>query len=799
MFTNYLKIAFRQIRLFKTYSFINIVGLSIGLASSFIILLYILYQISFDRYNEQLDNIYLVTSEKKVVSWTQPLTPLIFAPTLKSEFPEVKEFARWDARSSTMKYKDKTFEETRCVYSDPEIFKILTLPFKYGDLNSLIQVRDFLVLSETMAKKYFGERNPIGEIISVECGKEKYDLKIVAVMKDIPKTSTFSADFIGPLYIVEKRFAEYFIGLKVNPALDWNMDFSETYLLLSSETDVKNFEQKLVDFSSRHLHPPEQTIYRLMPLKDIYFHSSFMVNSRFPSGNISNVYIYSAAAFLILFIACVNYLMLNLGRASLRTKEVGVRKVIGAFRFDLFNQIITEAIVVSLLSLPIAVVLVQLLLPDLSQLLGVKIAGDYFHNWGYVLIFCVITVVIGIITGSYISFYLSSFNPIDILKNKLSSGSKKVLFRRILISSQMIIFVGLIFSSLIIYKQLRYFINKDFGFNKEQLVVLYPDERDFGNRFDAFKNELKSNPDILNISGANILPGSGDKGVSLFPKKDNPGQMVPVEGISVDKDFIEAMEMKMVLGTSFQNSVSSDSESDDKISADCIINESTVRELGIKNPIGELVGNKKVIGVVRDFNMHSLHEKINPLMITMGRKYMSEVVIRLTPGNIPNTVKFIQEKSKQFNKGKLMEIEFFDDRISGQYIEEQKFSKVIGYATGLSIFVACLGIFGISLFITQQRVKEIGIRKVLGASIKDVFQMVTKEFFVLVLISSIIAFPIGYYFMNDWLRNFEYRINIDVWVFLLSALIGITVVFITVSYRAIKAALANPVKSLKYE
>jgi putative ABC transport system permease protein len=799
MFKNYLKIALRQLWIHKIHSIINIAGLSIGLSASFIILLYILYQVSYDKHNELLDDISLITAESKTAGWTDPRTPIILSSSMKSEFPEVKEAARWVFGRCSIKYGDKNFDERRCVYSDADIFKILSMPFKYGDLNSIMKERNFVVINESMQEKYFGNRNPIGEILSFQVGKEKYDLKVCAVMKDIPKTSTFYTYFIAPWYIEEKRTVDYWKNYSQDPSTSWDIQSAITYILLSPAANKAEFEKKLTDLSNRHLNQGFKTYYHSFPLKDLYFHSAEMVNNRFPSGSLTNVYIYTSAAFLILFIACVNYLMLSLGRASLRTKEVGIRKVIGAVKFDLFKQIIVEAILISLIALPIAITIVQFFLPDLSQLLGVKITSNYFYNWKYILYFTSITVLIGIIAGSYIAFYLSGLNPIDIIKNKTGKGAKKIIFRRILIATQMVIFVGLIFSSLTIYKQMNYFINKDFGFNKEQLVVLYPKNRRIGEKFEVFKNELKSNTEIINVSASIDLPGTANKGMQIVQRKDDPSQGIAVEWLHVDKDFIETMEMNILMGRGLQNAIPPDPEDPTKGAGDCVINEAAVREFGLKNPIGDNISGTRIIGVVKDFNMHSLHERIAPLVISVSNKYLSEIAVRVKPGNIPNTLKYIQEKSKQFNGGEAMQTSFYDERLNELYENEQKFSIVINYAAGIAIFVACLGLFGISLFVSQQRVKEIGIRKVLGASIRNIYTMMTKEFIILAGCSSLIAFPIAWYFIGKWLQNFEYRVNIDIWIFILSAIIGIVIVVFTVSIRAIQSALANPVKSIKYE
>jgi putative ABC transport system permease protein len=692
-----------------------------------------------------------------------------------------------------MQYKDKVFEEKQCSYADPEIFDILTIPLTQGDLSAIRQERNFFIISETLARKYFGSKNPMGETITVKCRETAYEMKVTAVMKSIPATSTFTADAIGPLYIAEKFLSDIYGKARVDGPQAWTSTGPTTYAVLPPSARTEEVDAKLLALSKRHMDPTLARSFALFPLRQIYFHSSHMVNSPFRHGNITNVYIYSAAAFFLLFIACVNYLMLSLGRASLRTREVGVRKVFGALKSDLFQQTLVEAMVVTFISLPIALVLVELLLQDLTGLLGSTIAGAYFHTWEYFLGFVVITIAVGLVAGSYVSLYLSSFNPIDILKSNLAAGSRKVFLRRLLMMSQMIIFLGLTLTSLTVYKQLRLFQNGDMGFDRENLVVFYPEKDDFAKTFEVFKNEIQKNPEIVSVSGANQLPMTESRGVTRFPRKDHSDQSVTVEGMSTDRDVIETMGMKMISGVSFRN------HNPGVAGHYCIINETAAKELGLTDPVGEKVGESTVIGVVGDFNMHSFHESIGPLQIKEDVTWIQEVAVRMSPGNIQGTAKWIAERGARFNKGKPLEFELFDERLGDLYRHEQSFAKTIGYATGLAIFIACLGIFGMSVFVCQQKVKEIGIRKVLGAATRDVYYRLTKEFVGLILLSSLVAFPLASYIVTIWLEQFVYRIDISVWDILLTAIVDIVVVLATVSYQTVKAASVNPVVCLRYE
>ncbi len=794
MLKNYLKIAVRNILKNKAYSFIIISGLAIGLAACFIIYLYVSFQLSFDDYNKNINNIYLVYPEQLIPKISEPTAPLILGSTLKNQFPDVVDYARWKFISGKIKINSSEFDED-LILSDPSIFNILTLPIKFGNIESFVRDRNSIVISETAAKKYFGNQNPIDKTITLAYRRENFVLKVVAVIRDVPKSSTFVTDFIAPLNIWEKVWSKKFATLPQGMFTAWDFGSVNTYVLLSPSSNLKEFQKKLSLFSDS----PERTmgrgkvLYHLFPVKDIYFNSSFMLNNLFPVGNISNVYIYSTAAFLVLFISIITLLMFSIGRASLRTKEFGVRGVIGARKKDFLIQNIIESVAITFIALPVAIMLVEIFLPNVSQLIGERISSGFYHRWKYLIYFWGVTVLVGIIAGSFISFYISKFKPIDIFKNVIYTGSKRASFRKIMIAFQMIVFTVLIFASIIIYKQLNYFLNKNLGFDKEGLVVFYPDSREIGESFEAFKNELKKDPNVLNVSGGSEVPGSDSEIKISLPDKEDPTRSVEAEHLFVDKDFIETMGMKMKLGKTFRQSKLSDS------SKLCIINETAMRELGINNPIGEKIMDMEVIGVVKDFNIHSLHKKILPVVIERSTNYLAEIAVRIREKNKASTIAYIRKISKEFNKGKPMEYQFMNDRLGELYQDEQRFGNIIEFFTVITTFVACLGLFGMSLFISQQRVKEIGVRKVMGASITNISYMLTKEFIGQALIAEVIAIPITIYLINKWLQNFAYKINYDIWIFVISISSAVLISLLAVGYHAIKAATANPIKSLRYE
>ncbi len=805
MIWNYLKIVFRNLLKNKTYSLINILGLSIGLASCFVILLYSVHELSYDRYNEKLDRIYLLTMDWafKSQGWTQPLVPFPIGPTLKADYPEIEEFARCSSLQCSIKYGGKSFAFVQCVAADSSIFKILTLPIVSGDLEEAFAERDYAIISQGMAKRIFGDGEAVGQVINVSWSGAEHYFTIRAVMANIPSTSTFQADCILPIFPAEESVMRMYAG---NPDIlnAWMPGLIDTYLLLSSKNSAEQLSKKLVVFSQKHSTIPTWPLgLHLVPLKNLYFRPETIVNTfLIPAGSLSDVEIYSAIALLTLLIACVNFMILSAARASARMNEVGVRKAVGASRSDIAKQALVESLIVSVLSLPIALVLVELFMPSLTTLLGKRLPTDYSHSLESIALYICTTLVAGILSGGYVSFYLSRLHPAEILRNKFNRGRGRVNVRRVLIGGQMIIFMGLILASVTIYRQMRYFHTKEMGFDTKNLVVFSNWKTSFvdkvnANSFGALKSDLEAVPNVLSVATGTWMPptpGGAGAVIGQAPNVVDPQRLVSFAEDWVSRDYFETLGMKMVYGKTFGQVPPG--EAQDAL----IMNQEAIEEFGITNPSQQLFEGRRIIGVVRDFNFLSLRHKVDPAVFYEDQSHWQyDIVVRLKDSqNAKNTIRAIENKIEAFEGGEV-HYQFLDDRISAMYSRDYRFADMIGYFTGLAVFIACLGLLGMSLFVIQHRVKEIGVRKVLGASISSILLLLTKEFVMILFFSTAISLPISIYFTNNWLQGYAYHINAGVVSVLITFFSGLVIVFLTISYQAIKVAMANPVESLRYE
>jgi putative ABC transport system permease protein len=804
---NYIKTAFRGLMKNKGFTFINVFGLALGLATCILIVFYVFDELSFDRYNTKADRIYRINNDIKFGGNTNSyaLTPSPLAAALKEDFPEVEQSVRFNtAGSNQVKKGNQNIQEDMMVYADPSLFSVFTLPMISGSPATALVEPHSLVITERIAKKYFNTTNAVGKVLTFN---DTAQYKITGVIKNIPKQSHFNFDF--------------FISMTTIGAsrdISWFNNNFHTYILLKPGADYKAFAAKLPDFMHKRAGPQLQSILHLTfdkfeqggnyfrlslsPLKEIHLHSN-RVNEFSANGNIDYVYIFSLVAIFILLIACVNFMNLSTARSSNRAREVGVRKVLGSPRKYLIAQFLTESLIVTLLAAVIAVFAAWALLPLFNQMSGKELAvTPQIVGWLLPFLFVAI-IVIGFLAGSYPAFFLSGFQPIDVLKGKLASGFKGGRLRSFLVVFQFSISIFLIIGTLVIYNQLKYIQNKDLGYNRDHVLIVQ-NVWTLGNSAKTFKQEVKELAGVQNATLTGYLPTAGMSGsTSMF--KDvvlDQKRALQTQDWNVDEDYIKTLGIKMVAGRNFSKDMRTDT-------AGLIINETAAKVLNFQNPLNQflyvpqdgmakVVKQYHIIGVMKDFNFLSLRNNITPLVLLYGED-RGALSIRVNSANIPALMAQIKNKWKDISPNQPFSYSFMDEDFDALYRSEQRVGTIFISFSSLAIIIACLGLFGLAAYAAEQRTKEIGIRKVLGANMSTIVSMLSKDFIKLVLIAIVLASPLAYWAVHTWLQSFAYRQNIQWWVIALAGFTAILIALITISFQSVKAALTNPVKSLKSE
>ncbi len=795
MFKNYFKIAIRNLFKNKAFSFINIFGLSIGLASFILISIYIKNELGYDKFQKHYDQIYRpveVQQAPGLGSQDVAVTMGPLAPALKSDFPEILEATRiLPMGEFYCRVGDKGFYEPNILFADSSVFNVFTIPFIEGDPKTALSEPFSIVISKDVEHKYFGNEDPLGKIISLHNWLGANDYKVTGVIKNYPKNSHLYFDML----------ASYSTAKSMIPNLsNWGDNFMATYILLQKGYPKENLEKKFPAFIKRHLPKDSWNDLKLylQPLKDIHLYSSHIKFQTFNrnQGDINSIYTFSIIAVFILLIACINFMNLSTARSAKRVKEAGIRKVLGSNRKNLIYQFIGEAVIISLLALIIAVIIVELVFPYFQTIFPDKFTVSSTNNIGFLLQLLGIAIVLGILAGSYPAFFLSSFTPSESLKSSFASTSKGAFLRKSLVVFQFAIAVILIVCTGVVMDQMSYIQNKNLGFNKEHVLYMPIRDKDTRNKIGLLKNELLKNPDILSASAAaGLIGASGSQGTETIAGTNGKEQLMMRRSF-VDFDFIKTMQMKILKGRNFSRDYPTDSNKA------VIINEATVKNLGWKDPIGKIFEGKPdrtVIGVVKDFNFYSLHTKIEPMIMAIVPSQFHYLLVRIRPDNIKKTVDYLKDTWNNIVPNRPFEYSFLDQQLDRMYKNDENTGRLFALFSLITIIIACLGLFGLASFVTEQRTKEIGIRKVLGAKISGIIALLTKEFIKWILIASVIAFPLAYIISQNWLDNFAYRTQINFVIFIAAALIVILIAAATISYQAVKAALTNPVKSLRYE
>jgi len=780
---NYGKVALRKIRRQKGISFINITGLAVGMACCFLVFLWVQDELSFDRFHSNAKEIYRVLLSPKGTDIYSSHNSGPMGPALKADYPEIINFTRsFGEVSGPLKYKDQVFTgKVRGV--DNSFFEIFTFPFLKGDSKTCLSEPRSIVLTEKMAFKLFNEEDPLEKTVGFEWWGTWHDLKVTGIIEDVPLNTHIQFDYLLPFEFVT------WSGMTIE---DWDVSAYQTYVLLPKNADSSAVQKKIAGIVTRYFPEFPCTLY-LEPLSRIHLYNFT------GGGPITYVYIFSIIGILILGIACINFMNLSTARSMERAREVGMRKVVGSTRVQLVKQFLGESVLLSFISFILALILVQALLPSVNSIVGKQLSLPY--RGSALFIFLGIIIFTGILSGSYPAVFLSSFRPAAVLKGAVRSGSQNIRLRKFLVIGQFAVSIALITGTIIIYQQLLYVRNTDMGINKSHVINMEL-RGGLRNLYGTIKSELLKNPDILAVSATN---GSFSKrfGTDKIGWEGKPEDRRIFMSIhSVDFDYQKIFDIKMAQGRYFSRDHPSD------LTDGIIVNETAAKIMEMESPVGQRIScwipfdpqrSGTIVGVAKDFHFRSLHEKIDPLVLVIAPGWFTDAYIRIKPENVAETLGFIEKTIKKFTPDFPLEYSFLDEDIDSLYKADQRIGNLVRYGTFLAIFIACLGLFGLASFTAEKRTKEIGIRKVLGASVSGIVFLLTKEFTKWVIVANLIAWPVAYFVMSSWLQNFAYHINIGIGAFLLSAALALVTALITTSFQAVKTASSDPVDSLRYE
>ena len=806
MFSNLLKHSIKSLKRQSSYIIINILGLSIGIACSLLIALYVINEASYDQYNVKKDRIYRTILNGKIGGQevTTSSSPAIMGPTMVKEFPEIEDFLRMNGRGPTViEYNKQTFIEDHIIEADSSFFNFFSIPVLKGDAKNMLNAPRKVVLSESTAKKIFGSENPIDKQIKI--GSDTLRFTVTGVMADVPPNSHFEANAVSS-FMTNPRSKEP----------NWMNNSFSTYFLLKPNSSYKTVDAKYPELLLKYLGPEIQKYtgisladfiargnkYRffLQSLKDIHLDTSVQQEFK-ASVDPKYLKIFGSIAILIVIIAAINFMNLSTAQASRRAKEVGIKKVAGSTRGMLVAQFLSESFILSFIALIVAIIFIKLSLPFFNSLLGASLSLRLFSAWYVIPLLILFTLFVGFLAGSYPAFFLSSFNPYEVLKGSVKNSMQNGRLRRVLVVFQFAVSILLIVGTLIMYRQIRYMLNKDVGFKKEQLIVINRAEA-LGKKMKSFKESVKNIPGVINISSSTAIPGrtNNNNGYLMEGRKDETFLMTTSW---VDYNFLDTYGMTLASGRSFNESFTSDKDA-------CIINESAVKDFKI-NDIEKTrfmeprdsgkVNYLPIIGVVKNFNYESLRNPIGPYILKFQNDYMlwGYITVRLSGQNYSKTINAIEEKWKEFVSNNPLQYYFLDADFELMYKQEKQNAQMAVIFSILAIFIAALGLFGLTSFTVEQRTKEIGVRKAMGSSITSIYIVISREVIILVSISALIAWPLVYYWAGKWLQNFYYKINLGFFSLAVGLAIALGIAILTISYRILRAARVNPAQSLKYE
>jgi len=774
MFKNYFKIAFRNLKKHAGYSAINIMGLAVGMACCTLFYLWIQDELSYNRFHEHSDRLYRIVSHRDG-AWSSS-TPFSLGRVMKQDFPEIRKNSRFLNRQLLIGYQDKAFYE-QVALIDPDFLEMFSFSLKQGNPLTALSTTETVVITETAARKYFGDMDPVGHIITINNQSQH---SVTGVIKDPPSNSSMQFAMLVPF-----RFA----GERMD--LSWWLG-SDSYVVLQEDVDLDDLRQKIAGTELKYdtrIESKEVTN-DLQPIERMHLYG---LND---TGPILYVYLFSFIAVIVLIIACINFINLTTARASNRAREVGMRKTVGAGRMNIIRQFFGESVLLSCFAFILAILMVMLVLPHFNQLAGKQLSINPVKNISILFGLLVIAVFTGIVSGSYPALLLSSFKPIAVLRETASSGAKNSTLRRILVVFQFTVAIVLIIGSVMIQRQMNFIRNTDLGFDRENLIRI-PLNSELRSGYQGFKNALLQNPNVVSVTAAGNTPTNVGNINPFYWEGRGPEQYETMNFVTVDYDYFKTFGMEMIEGRSFSMDYSTDAQN-------YIVNEALVNYTKLQPPLGKMISmwtrEGRIIGVVKDFHSRSLHTAIGPIAFLLTTDWPHNwVFVRLSPGQIQSSLDFIETAWMEYGGGYPFFYQFLDDVFEAQYSGDARIGDIFKNFTVLAIFISCLGLFGLASFMAEQRTKEIGIRKVLGASVFRINVLMSREFLILMGIANALAWPAAYYVMNRLMNIYAYRTNLAWWVFVSAGVAAVVISLLTVSYQAMRAARANPVESLKYE
>jgi putative ABC transport system permease protein len=816
MFKNYLKIARRSLFRHKTFSLINILGLTIGLTCCFLIMVFVRHELSYDQFHAKYDRIYRLNYMPKFAGFTQfiGLTPAVASPLLPDFFSEIEKSARVYRSNATIEIPNGSdprpvkFDEERFFFADSTLPQIFSFQFIEGDVRTALKQKFSVVITDKIAQKYFGTTNALGKTLLYE---GKHPLKITGVIKELPDNSHIKIDLLSDYQTMYATESEL---VRSNIPKNWVITHSATYVLLRPGKTAESVNARLPKFLATYADPnvSKGIEYKLQPLADIHLNSEIENNPE-PTGSRTYIYVFLGIGLMTLLIACINFINLSTARSMKRAREVGIRKTLGSEKTQIVFQFLGESMLLSSIALILAIILIALLFPVLNDLTDKNLTLSYLlENPGLVIVFVAVALIAGLLSGSYPAFFVARFQPIATLKGSFVSGKAGGgALRQVLLGFQFIASIMLIIGAMVAFRQLQFLMEKPMGFDKDHILTASLRSEKITNLFatpsdssylklKTFRNILLKNPNVKEVTFSTRQMGAGAVQRNIVPEGKSRESNLFIGTVGVDFNFVKTYDLKLVAGRDF-----SESHSTDK-SAAFLINETGVKQLEWKSAqeaIGKSINLEgkqgRIIGVLKDFHNLSLQNPIQGMVMDIDQPMFTQVSIKLSPREMDKTLTDVGEEWDKYFPEKGFDYEFLDQSIAASYATEQRLSKLIGYFAGMAVLISCLGLYGLVSIVTQQRTKEIGVRKVLGASVSSIVQLLSRDFVVLVAVSLVIASPLSWYAMNKWLQDFAFKTDITWWIFALAGLLTITVTILTVSFQSIKAALINPVKSLRSE